>query len=122
MNITNIVLYFQIIFRVFASGTTCVGQKPLVKASSIDTSNATGYIRHLSCQIFSSQIMLYRCKMECLRQEDCRAIRYNSACELCSYANDCYSGDDLDLDHLYVNPYIGKIRFFPSILVSYFYS
>ena len=123
MNLKIIVIFSEVMLRMFISAETCENRNTLVDANSLDITklHIREYLPHFSCNRTGNEVTFYKCKVVCMRQETCVGFRYVSFCEHCIFASVSLTGD-LNLDFLYVkqdadivSQNLGKALFFLSL-------
>ena len=114
--------FFVIMMKyVLSSGQICLHQRALVPQNQITSDLVLEYVRNLTCSATETQMTFYKCKVACMKEQTCDAMRYASTCEMCSLTEED-SNMDFDLNHVYVNS--EKLRFAELIgkNVNYMYS
>ena len=102
MKVAKIILNSIIIIRAVTVGNICLGKKDLVNKSQIDDNYTMDYIRNLTCSITDAPKTHYTCRIACIKQQTCEAMKYHQSCELCGWTRHT-NNEILDLNDLYIS-------------------
>ena len=102
MRVARIILSYFIIIRSVTFGNICLGKKDLVKQIQINDNYTLDYIQNLTCSITDAPKTHYKCKITCIKQQTCEAMRYEQSCELCGWTRHA-SNEVLDFNELYIS-------------------